>query len=186
MVKITSPALLLSSILFNSFTYSSQGSQLPFYFTEAKPNNNNKNGLRLDRWATWDDGAESNLCCLSDRAALAAASLSAVWSHPKPTPLVSKKAGCPLMPDPPVPCHPKEGPAFAHAVSLMLALTGVYFPSEDPPFGAFSRRDYLTSGTHTVPSQYLLIAHDSFLVHYLSSEDACCNPCSGCSPDQAR
>lgn len=38
------------------------------------------------------------------------------------------------MSDPPVPCHPKEGPAFAHAVSLMSSLTGVYFPYEEPSF----------------------------------------------------
>lgn len=40
-----------------------------------------------------------SLCYLSDRAALAAASLSAAWSHPK-RPL-SKKAGYPIMSDPP-------------------------------------------------------------------------------------
>lgn len=81
---------------------------------------------------------------------------------------------------------PQGGPCVCTAVSLLSALAGVYFPSEDPSFGAFSRRGQLTSGKHTVPSEYLLIAHDSFLVHHLSSEDACCNPCSRCSPDQAR
>lgn len=55
------------------------------------------------------------LCPLSDRAALAAASLSVARSRPKLT-LLSEKAGCPTVSDPPwsppVPCHPKEGPAF--------------------------------------------------------------------------
>lgn len=57
------------------------------------------------------------------------------------------------MSDPPVPCHPKEGPAFARAVSLTLALTGVLFPAEDPAFLEHSRRGDLTSGEHTVPSE---------------------------------
>lgn len=35
---------------------------------------------------------------------------------------------------PPVPCHPKEGPAFAYAVSLMCVFTGVYFAIWNPSF----------------------------------------------------
>lgn len=53
------------------------------------------------------------------------------------------------MSDPPVPCHPKEGPAFAHAVSPMSSLTGVYFPSEEPSFLEHSLEEVINVwGTH--------------------------------------
>lgn len=107
-----------------------------------------------------------SLCYLSDRAALAAASLSAAWSHPK-SPL-SKKAGCPHRVRSSIEStsalSPQGGPCICvHGVPVLLILTGVHFAIWRPIVsGALQKRLSKSWGTPGSLGDSLPIAHTDF------------------------